>query len=95
MPASDSLPEDPGLWKKIHNLWIGEVYQALKPQVAGRLSISIDQEVTLVELGQGTGQLRPDLHLSERGLLGGRRPPPAGKEDRAVLGDARPTGAVA
>jgi hypothetical protein len=95
MPAPDSPPEDPGLWRKIHNLWISEVYHALKPQVAGRLSISIDQEVTLVELGQGTGRLRPDLHLSEGGPLGGRRPPPAGKEARAGLGDARPTGAVA
>ena len=36
--------EDPVLWRKVHNPWISEVYQALKHQVAGRLGLSIDQE---------------------------------------------------
>ena len=57
--------EDPSLWRKVHNLWISELYHALKPQVAGKLSLSIDEEVTLVETEGPPRRLRPDLHLTE------------------------------
>jgi hypothetical protein len=56
--------ENPSLWRKIHNLWIGEVCQSLKPQVRGRLSISIGEEVTLLEVGGGRTRVYPDVHLA-------------------------------
>ncbi|MBI4586658.1 MAG: DUF4058 family protein [Planctomycetes bacterium] len=57
--------QDAVLWRKVHNLWISELYHAVKPQVAGRLTLSIDQEVTLIELEEPPLRIRPDLHLSE------------------------------
>jgi hypothetical protein len=56
---------DPALWRKLHNPWISEIYQALKPQVAGRLSLSIDQEITLIEPDGELQRVRADLHLTE------------------------------
>lgn len=56
---------DAGTWRKVHNLWISEIYHSLKPQVAGRLALSIDEEVTLVEIEGPPDRRRPDLYLSE------------------------------
>jgi hypothetical protein len=64
-----SALEDTVPWRKIHNPWISEVYQALKPQVAGRLGLSIDQEITLIEMDSAPQGIRADIHLTE---LGGR-----------------------
>jgi hypothetical protein len=83
-----SIPEqrtsDPNLWRRIHNLWISEIYQAIKPQVLGRLSISIDQEVTLIELEGAATRMRPDLHLSEKQPQGGIGAGQASKPSGAV-----------
>jgi hypothetical protein len=65
---------DPVLCRKVHNPWISEIYHALKPQVAGRLSLSIDQEITLVEPEAPPQRLRTDVHLTE---LGAAAPPSA------------------
>ena len=65
MVVPTGIHEDPLLWRKLHNLWISEIYQCLKPQVAGRFSLSIDQEVTMLEIGEVTRRLRPDLRSTE------------------------------
>ncbi len=56
--------ENPLLWRKIHNLWIAEICQSLKSQVMGRLTISIGEEVTLVDIGGDRSRVYPDLHLA-------------------------------
>jgi hypothetical protein len=38
--------ENPSLWRKIHNLWISEIHHSLKPQVKGRLTISLEDDVS-------------------------------------------------
>jgi hypothetical protein len=74
----------PELWRTIHNLWISEICQSLKPQVKGRLGISIDEEVTLTDAAGDKSRHYPDLHVS------------AGKPERPVVaGDSPATGAVA
>jgi hypothetical protein len=71
MKLKSASLEDPTLWRKVHNPWISEIYQALKAQVAGRLGLSIDQEITLIELEGAPRQLRADLHLTELRAEGG------------------------
>ena len=61
---------DPMLWGKVHNPWISEIYHALKPQVAGRLSLSIDQEISLIEAEAPPQRLRTDVHLTDLGTAG-------------------------
>lgn len=58
---------DPMLWRKVHNLWISEIYQELKPQVAGRLSLAIDQEVTLIDPSADPMRIRPDVRVTAIG----------------------------
>ncbi|MBI4602072.1 MAG: DUF4058 family protein [Planctomycetes bacterium] len=61
---------DPVLWRKVHNPWISEIYHALKPLVLGRLSLSIDQEITLIEPEAPPRSLRTDVHLTDLGSAG-------------------------
>jgi hypothetical protein len=70
MRLSQGSLEDPGLLRKIHNPWISEIYHALKPQVAGRLALSIDQEITLIEPEAPPRSLRADVHLTDLGVTG-------------------------
>jgi hypothetical protein len=84
MSSPESL-QDPVLWRKLHNLWISEVYHGLKPQVAGRLAIAIDQEVTIIEAGEPISHPRPDLHMTVKDREKSRRPSsPEGEASRAV-----------
>ena len=69
--------EDPSLWRRVHNLWISELYASLKPQVAGRLSLAIDQEITLFEQDNAAERLRPDLHATPRASDPAPPPQPA------------------
>jgi hypothetical protein len=59
--------QNPTFWRKVHNLWTSEIHQALKPQVAGRLSLAIDQEITPIEIDTPPQRLRTDLHLTDVG----------------------------
>lgn len=56
--------ENPFLSRKLHNLWISEICQYLKPQVKGKLTLSIGEEITLVDLSGERSRLYPDLHLT-------------------------------
>lgn len=61
-----TVPKDPVLWRKIHNLWISEIYQRLKPQVKGRLALGIDEDVTVSTYDAPPSRVQPDLYASER-----------------------------
>lgn len=74
-------PKDPTLSRKVHNLWISELYYAIKPQVKGRLSLGIDEDVTLIELDGSVSRVLPDFYASKRAVGGASRP---AQELRAV-----------
>lgn len=84
MSLKEGTLENPFLWRRIHNLWIAEICQTLEPQVRGLLTMSIDEEVTLVELAGDRSRVYPDVHLGD------------GRGAAAPVGPARgATGAVA
>jgi hypothetical protein len=75
---------DSSVWRKVHNLWISEVYTALKPQVAGRLSLAIDQEITLLDHDVPVERMRPDIHTVAHGTHPAPSTNPSGGAPRAV-----------